>query len=294
MKTKMTGIMFAAAALAQFALSAVTASAVDTITVNVTISNAGTLTVPAKPVQVRDRNEDGKFDLDEALYAVHETYFEGGAEAGYLSKQSDYGLSLYQLWGVDDGVFGYYVNHQFAMNLSETVEEGDSVAAFVYADSQTWSDSYCYFDQTDMQDVKQGEEVSLMLHKFSFGADGSTAIVPVSDAVITVDGEKTAYQTDENGAVKVKLDKIGEQIISAVSDTEILVPTVLRVTVSAAETSAVSTTETTAAASSTTSKKNSSSTATASKAGESAAIPALALTMALAGGTAFVLRRRHD
>lgn len=290
MKTKKARILFAAAVLTQLALSAVTASAADTITVNVTLSNAGTLTVPAKPVQVSDRNEDGKFDLDEALYAAHEAYFEGGAESGYHSALSDYGLSLYRLWGVEDGAYGYYVNHQFAMDLSQTVKDGDTIAAFVYADSQNWSDSYCYFDRTDLQDVKQGDEVTLKLNQFSFGADGSTSVVPASGAVITIDGEKTAYQTDENGIVKVKLDQTGEQILSAVSDTQILVPTALRVVVSAAETTAVQTTGTTAASS----KKTAGTTTAASKTGESAAIPALALTMAFAGGTAYVLRRRHD
>ena len=256
-----------------------------------TISNAGTLTVPAQSVTVTDRNGDGKFDLDEALYAAHEAYYEGGAAAGYRSAESDYGLSMEKLWGADSGAFGYYLNDQFAMSLLDEVKAGDRVAAFVYSDAVSWSDSYCYFDQTNMQDAKQGDEVSLKLSKFTFGADGSASAVPASGAYITIDGKKTAYQTDENGAVRVRLDQAGEQIISAVSDQDVLVPTALRVTVAAADTTAANTTAASSKATASAAKNNQ---AKASKTGDTTAIPALALTALLAGGAAIACRRRHE
>lgn len=291
MKRRIAGFVCAAAVSVQLGLTAVTASAADTITVDVTISNAGTLTVPAQSVTVTDRNGDGKFDLDEALYAAHEAYYEGGAAAGYRSAESDYGLSMEKLWGADSGAFGYYLNDQFAMSLLDEVKAGDRVAAFVYSDAVSWSDSYCYFDQTNMQDAKQGDEVSLKLSKFTFGADGSASAVPASGAYITIDGKKTAYQTDENGAVRVRLDQAGEQIISAVSDQDVLVPTALRVTVAAADTTAANTT---AASSKTTTSAAKNNQAKASKTGDTTAIPALALTALLAGGAAIVFRRRHE
>ena len=291
MKRRIAGLVCAAAVSVQLGLTAVTASAADTITVDVTISNAGTLTVPAQSVTVADRNGDGKFDLDEALYAAHEAYYEGGAAAGYRSAESDYGLSMEKLWGADNGAFGYYLNDQFAMSLLDEVKAGDRVAAFVYSDAVSWSDSYCYFDQTNMQDAKQGDEVSLKLSKFTFGADGSASAVPASGAYITIDGKKTAYQTDENGAVRVRLDQAGEQIISAVSDQDVLVPTALRVTVAAADTTAANTA---AASSKTTTSAAKNNQAKASKTGDTTAIPALALTALLAGGPAIVFRRRHE
>lgn len=291
MKRRIAGLVCAAAVSVQLGLTAVTASAADTITVDVTISNAGTLTVPAQSVTVTDRNGDGKFDLDEALYAAHEAYYEGGAAAGYRSAESDYGLSMEKLWGADNGAFGYYLNDQFAMSLLDEVKAGDRVAAFVYSDAVSWSDSYCYFDQTNMQDAKQGDEVSLKLSKFTFGADGSASAVPASGAYITIDGKKTAYQTDENGAVRVRLDQAGEQIISAVSDQDVLVPTALRVTVAAADTTAANTT---AAPSKTTTSAAKNNQAKASKTGDTTAIPALALTVLLAGGAAIACRRRHE
>ena len=291
MKRRIAGFVCAAAVSVQLGLTAVTASAADTITVDVTISNAGTLTVPAQSVTVADRNGDGKFDLDEALYAAHEAYYEGGAAAGYRSAESDYGLSMEKLWGADNGAFGYYLNDQFAMSLLDEVKAGDRVAAFVYSDAVSWSDSYCYFDQTNMQDAKQGDEVSLKLSKFTFGADGSASAVPASGAYITIDGKKTAYQTDENGAVRVRLDQAGEQIISAVSDQDVLVPTALRVTVAAADTTAANTA---AASSKTTTSAAKNNQAKASKTGDTTAIPALALTALLAGGAAIAFRRRHE
>lgn len=291
MKRRIAGFVCAAAVSVQLGLTAVTASAADTITVDVTISNAGTLTVPAQSVTVTDRNGDGKFDLDEALYAAHEAYYEGGAAAGYRSAESDYGLSMEKLWGADNGAFGYYLNDQFAMSLLDEVKAGDRVAAFVYSDAVSWSDSYCYFDQTNMQDAKQGDEVSLKLSKFTFGADGSASAVPASGAYITIDGKKTAYQTDENGAVRVRLDQAGEQIISAVSDQDVLVPTALRVTVAAADTTAANTA---AASSKTTTSAAKNNQEKASKTGDTTAIPALALTALLAGGAAIACRRRHE
>lgn len=291
MKRRIAGFVCAAAVAVQLGLTAVTASAADTITVDVTISNAGTLTVPAQSVTVADRNGDGKFDLDEALYAAHEAYYEGGAAAGYRSAESDYGLSMEKLWGADSGAFGYYLNDQFAMSLLDEVKAGDRVAAFVYSDAVSWSDSYCYFDQTNMQDAKQGDEVSLKLSKFTFGADGSASAVPASGAYITIDGKKTAYQTDENGAVRVRLDQAGEQIISAVSDQDVLVPTALRVTVAAADTTAANTT---AASSKATASAAKNAQEKASKTGDTTAIPALALTALLAGGAAIAFRRRHE
>lgn len=310
MKTRFKGILLAAAVLVQLGLPVITASAAEEITVNVTISNAGKVEVAGKDVKVADRNNDGKFDIDETLYAAHEAFYEGGAAAGYLSKQSDWGLSIDKLWGVTNGGgYGYYADNQFSMGLTDPVKDGGTLTAFVYSDLKGWSDSFCYFDQKEIKDAKQGDEKTLKLTKFVFGTDGAAKTVPAAGAVITIDGEKTAFKTDENGEVKVKFEKTGDLLVSAVSDTDTLVPPVLHASVAAAETTAIETTTTaadttattaattTAAAVTTTAAKaasSSTSSTTAAKTGESAAIPALALTAVLASGAAFALRRRND
>ena len=312
MKAKLTGLILSAAVLVQLGLPAISASAADEITVNVTISNAGTLVVTAKDVKVADRNNDGKYDIDETLYAAHEAFYEGGAAAGYATKQSDWGLSLDKLWGVTNGgSYGYYADDQFVMGLTDPVKDGGTLTAFVYSDLKTWSDSYSYFDQKAIKDAKVGDEKKLKLSKFVFGTDGAAKAVPAAGAFITIDGEKTAFKTDENGEVTVKLEKAGDLLISAVSDTDTLVPPVLLASVAAAETTAIETTttasDTTASSASTTTTAVSTTTTaakaasgsaksstTAAKTGDSAAIPALALTAVLASGATYALRRRHD
>ena len=308
MKTRFKGILLSAAVLVQLGLPVITASAAEDITVNVTISNAGQLVVAGKDVKVADRNNDGKYDIDETLYAAHEAFYEGGAAAGYLAKQSDWGLSVDKLWGVTNGGgYGYYADNQFSMGLTDPVKDGGTLTAFVYSDLKGWSDSFCYFDQKEIKDAKLGDEKTLKLTKYVFGTDGAAKPVPAAGAVITINGEKTAFKTDENGEVKVKFEKTGDLLVSAVSDSDTLVPPVLYASVAAAETTAIETTTTaadtttTAAATTTTAvttttakAASSANNTTAAKTGESAAIPALALTAILASGAAFALRRRND
>ena len=112
MKKKITGILLSASVLFAIGVPCITASAAEDITVNVTISKAGTVEVPAQPVHVADKDGDGKYTIDEALFAAHEAYYEGGAAAGYESGMSDYGLSLKKHWGDTSGACGYCAGDQ--------------------------------------------------------------------------------------------------------------------------------------------------------------------------------------
>ena len=56
-----------------------------------------------KEVTVTDIDEDGKLTINDALYIAHEENFEGGAEAGYKTATTEYGLTLKVLWGTDNG-----------------------------------------------------------------------------------------------------------------------------------------------------------------------------------------------
>ena len=225
---------------------------------------------------------------------------------------SDYGLSLKKLWGDTSGAFGYYADDQFAMGLSDEVKDGGCLTAFVFQDTAKYGDKYCYFDKKEITDAKQGDTVKLKLNVIHFDANYAPQVDPAADATITIDGEKTAYKTDANGEVDFKFERAGNMILGAVSDTEILVPTILRATVAAEETTAIETTTTeaavttttaaattvtttkAAAAVTTTAKASGSSKSSAAKTGDTTAIPALALTAALACGAAYALRRRHE
>ena len=287
MKKKITGILLSASVLFAVGAPFITASAADDITVNVTITKAGETKVSAQPVHVADKDGDGKYTIDEALFAAHETYYEGGAAAGYESGMSDYGLSLKKLWGDTSGAFGYYADDKYVMGLSDEVTDGGCLTAFVFKDTATYGDKYCYFDKKEITGAKQGDTVKLKLSVIHFDANFAPQVDPAANATITVDGEKTAYKTDANGEVDFKFERSGNLILGAVSDTEILVPTVLRASVAAAETTAVEATTTAAPA-------TTSSSTSAAKTGDTTAIPALALTAALACGAAYALRRRND
>ena len=118
--------------------------------VYVTISVAGEIVAPAVPVAVTDLDGDGTFNVDEVLKCAHDQLYPGGAEAGYASSVGTWGLSLNMLWGDTSGNFGYYVDNALVItDLTVPVEAGGSVYAFVYADTEFWSDTLSYFDQTD-------------------------------------------------------------------------------------------------------------------------------------------------
>jgi len=199
------------------------ASAAETTEVYVTIAN-GEVVLAQEPVAVTDIDSDGALTINDALYCAHEAKFEGGAAAGYGSADSEWGLSLTKLWGVENGgSYGYYVNNASAMGLTDPVKNGDYINAFVYTDLTTWSDAYCYFDVNTLS-VKAGETATLKLVAAGYDEEWNPITVPVAGASITINGVDTGVVTDENGEAVVTVKEAG--VISAVSDQQILVPPV--------------------------------------------------------------------
>ena len=249
--------IIAAAALVSCSSAVICASAAEQDTnVLVTISDGkgGAPVLVQKEVKVTDIDSDGKLTVNDALYIAHEENFTGGAAAGFSSseKAGYTGLSLNKLWGIENGgSYGFYVDNTYAMSLSDEVKDGSSVYAFVYSDTTGYSDSYSWFN-VNTADAKQGDELDLTLSRQAYDANWTPITVPVDGAVITINGKATEFKTDANGKVKVKLDEAGEDIlISAASDSVILVPPVLvadvaanaEVTASVSETAAETTTE---------------------------------------------------
>lgn len=171
-----------------------------------------------EPVSVTDTDEDGLLTIADALYLAHEASFEGGAEAGFGAEMTEYGLSMTKLWGVDNGgAFGYYVNDAMAMSLADPVNDGDYISAYVYTDTETWSDVYCFFD---LKTVEAGE-VTLTLSGVGFDENYAPVVTPIAGAVLTVNGEKTEIVTDENGQAVLTVQ--AGDVISAVSEEMTLV-----------------------------------------------------------------------
>ena len=208
----------------------------DKATVFVTIADKdGNLALATELIDVTDIDNDGKLTVNDALYCAHEAKFTGGAAAGYLSEMTEYGLSLKKLWGIDNGTgYGYYVNNAAAMSLGDEIKNNDYINAFVYTDTTNWSDTYCFFDAQAVA-FTAGSEIPLKLSAVGFDANYNTVISPVEGATILVDGKATDAKTDKDGKVTVSIKDAGLHIISAKSDSVILVPPACSANISAAE-----------------------------------------------------------
>ncbi len=172
--------------------------------------------VNEKPILVKDdvilsdADGDGVITVSDVLYLAHEEDFVGGAALGYASEPTEYGFKLTKLWGIDNGGnFGFIKNNVPCMSLSDSVNNGDHLVAYVYTDTDLWSDSYAYFDTTE---VTAGTiNLTLMMH--SYDEAFNVVPVPVEGAYITIDGINTKKATDENG--KVIINAYSGAVISA-------------------------------------------------------------------------------
>lgn len=224
-----------------FSLTAFAEGTTEIAEVYVTISDGnGKIVLAQEKIIVNDTDADGALTINDALFNAHEAKYEGGAAAGYSATYGAYGLSMNKLWGVvNGGSYGYYINNASAWSLTDVVKSGDYINAYAFTDLTAWSDTYSYFDVNTVV-AKQDDEVSLTLLAAGFDENFNPVTLPVSDATITVNGTATEYKTDEEGKVTVKLTEAGTCVISAVSETQNLVPPVCVATVVIAETTAIS------------------------------------------------------
>ncbi len=210
-----------------FTLSTTAFAAEDTAAVYVNVAN-GTLTLAHAAVTVTDVDGDGALTINDALAIAHDEYFDGGAD-GYGYVNSDYGISMTKLWGIENGgAYGYYLNSASAISLADTVKNGDCITAFVYTDLSSWSDTYSYFNREEVT-AAVGDTVTLTLNAMGYDANWAPVEAPVAGATITVDGTPTEYVTAEDGTVTVTVTE-GEHVYSASADTMTLVPPVCVVT----------------------------------------------------------------
>ncbi|MBQ8920806.1 MAG: hypothetical protein IJ060_01415 [Oscillospiraceae bacterium] len=311
---KQIAFLSTAALILCSAAAAVPASAEEAPQIKVTVSNAGELKVTDETITLTDADGDGALTVNDALMLTHHQFY---GDEGYVTVQSDWGLSIQTLWGVTNGgSYGYTINDAFANSLTDTLKDGDRLYAYVYVDAKGYSDQYSYFDVKDAGTVDEGSEITLTLNALGFDENWAAVTEPVSGAVITINGTNTDYVTDENGQVTIKAEPAGDLVISAHRDVmqypdgslsgKPIVPPVCKAVVNAAETTAPTTEKTTdhttdkttAAASSNTTAapqgNNNTVTVAGAKTGDTDAIPALAVAALLAGCTAFMMRREHD
>lgn len=217
--------------LALAMLVSLTAFAEEAPAVYVSISDdAGALVLAYAPVALTDVDGDGALTICDALMAAHAAYHPDGADA-FLAEDTEWGLSMYKLWGVENGgSYGYYLNDASAWSLVDPIQAGDHVKAYVYTDLVAWSDTYAYFT-APVAAAAVNAEVALSLSANGYDEAWNPVTLPVAGAVITVNGEKTEVVTDENGAAVLTFAEAGVYTISAVSETMTLVPPVCIVTV---------------------------------------------------------------
>ena len=222
---------FLATLLAMLMLVPLTASAEEANFVFVSISDdAGALVLAHAPVPMMDLDSDGALTICDALAGAHAMYHANGAEA-FLAEESEWGLSLYRLWGVENGgSYGYVLNDASAWSLVDPIQPGDHVKAYVYTDLTAWSDTYAFFAAPTAA-ATVNEEVALTLSANGYDENWNPVVAPVVGAVLTVNGEKSAAVTDENGQAVLSFAEAGQYLVSAVSDSMTLVPPVCIVTI---------------------------------------------------------------
>ena len=212
-------------------LVSLTASAEAAPTVYVSISDdTGALVLAYVPVALTDADGDGALTICDALMLAHAAHHPEGAEA-FLAEQTEWGLSLYKLWGVENGgSYGYMLNDASAWSLVDPVKDGDHVKAYAFTDLTAFSDTYAYFTAPVAAAVVN-TEIALTLNAAGYDEAWNPVTLPVAGATLTVNGEKTDIVTDENGNAVLTLAEAGTYTVSAVSETMTLVPPVCIVTV---------------------------------------------------------------
>lgn len=218
-----------------FSCAALAEEAPTSITVNVSITDdTGALVMAYVPVTVTDVDGDGAFTICDALVCAHAANHENGAEA-FGSAQTEYGISMTKLWGVENGgSYGYYLNDASPLSMLDPVQENDHVKAYAYTDLTAWSDTYCFFEAA-VKTAAIAEEITLTLSAAGFDETYAPITLCVEGAVITVNGETTEIITDAEGKCTIAFDTEGVYVISAKSQTQNLVAPVCIITVAAAQ-----------------------------------------------------------
>lgn len=191
--------------------------------VYVTIRDSeGKLVLVQEKIAVSDTDGDNVLSINDALYVAHEKHHPNGA-SGYESQETAYGKSLTKLWGNDNGgSYGYYLNNASPLSLSDSIKDGDYIDAYSYTDLTAWSDTYCYFEERNSE-KDENEKITLKLMAATYDENWNPITAPISDAVITIDGEKSGITTNSEGEAEITIKESGKHIISAVSDNQILV-----------------------------------------------------------------------
>lgn len=160
------------------------------------------------------------YTLDDVFKLAHDTYYDG--EEGYASSNGNYGFAVDKLWGDESGNFGYQVNggSKEVSGLSDEVNDGDYIEAYILKSSYPDSEAYSTFDKAQIN-LEPNQDVELTLTVAGYDTDWNTVFSACEGAKITVNGEEQEITTDENGKVTLSFSEVGEYIVSANKTKEI-------------------------------------------------------------------------
>lgn len=218
--------------LALAMLVSLTAFAEEARNVYVSIStDTGALVMAYAPVTLTDADGDGALTICDALMVAHTAYHPDGAEA-FLAEDTEWGKSMYRLWGVENGgSYGYCVNDASAMSLVDPVKAGDHIKAYAYTDLTNFSDTYSCFN-APVAAAAVNTEITLTLSASGYDEAWNPVTYAVQGAFLIVDGEVyDSIVTDAEGRFVLTFPEAGVYTISAVSNDLTLVPPVCIVTV---------------------------------------------------------------
>jgi len=209
--------------------------------VKVTIINAGEIALDSndhpitlKDYTVYDTNDNDYIDVDDVLRTAHD---EAGFSDGYATVNGQWGKAVSKLWGVENGgSYGYAINDEFADSLDDKVNNGDYICAYVFKDTESYTDTYTYFDKTELNLKYYNPTANLKLNKFFFNYESSkTESAPVTVANITTLEDSSIKGTiDNEGNVSITLKPGNTYTVVARNDESNYIPAFCKVTVEVA------------------------------------------------------------
>ena len=195
----------------------ITAEPAESVNVYMTVSDRGVLAKTQdgsamfnRSVTVADVNSDGVLTYDEALIAAHAAYCPNG----YVSANTEWGVSVSKLWGVDTMNCLFYLNDSALKNdvgnrETSVLHAGDYLVASVNKDNTYYSDHYTTFDKRSTTAVV-GQEFRLSL-KGSMGSDKIAIGYWENGKFASLEGA----QLDADGNVKATFTKAGTYLLTA-------------------------------------------------------------------------------
>ena len=187
----------------------------NSITVYVSVSEGGAFVtgknntgIAYVPVEVTSATPT----INDAFKELHNSYFDGDANSAYGSS----GDWITNFWNNGNNV-SYYHNNQYPQSVNESVEDGDTLNVFFYADTTGWSDCYTCFSESE-KTVAVNSDVTFTLNTASYSGsapiDGSDETTYLTLNTVNADGSLSdtlvdPIDIDQNGQFTYKFDETG-------------------------------------------------------------------------------------